>query len=193
MKLVLASKSPRRREILSMVTNNFTVRVSEADETHNGIDPFLVPEHLAKIKADATPIYEDEIIIGADTIVIYKGEVLGKPKNKDEAVKMLESLSGTVHYVVSGVCIKSKKKSVSFSVTTSVKMRELENCEIYAYVEKFNPVDKAGAYGIQEMAGAFVEEINGDFYNVVGLPLCKLISTLKKEFNVDLIGDIYLD
>lgn len=188
MKLVLASKSPRRREILSMVSSDFTVRVSGADEQiENVTDLYDVPRILAKRKADSTPIYEDEILIGCDTVVISGDEIMGKPKDKNEAIKMLRELSSTTHYVVSGLALKTKDKSYSTKVTTAVKMRELTENEILSYVEKFNPTDKAGAYGIQEMAGAFVEKIDGDFYNVVGLPLCELVVVLREEFGVDLI------
>ncbi len=188
MKLVLASKSPRRREILSMVTGDFSVRVSDADETvEKGIDLYKIPEILSKKKALAVESQPDEIIIGCDTVVIYESELLGKPSSKADAKRMLRLLSGTTHYVVSGLAIKHGEKIYSTSETTKVVMRELTDSEIESYVEKYNPVDKAGAYGIQEMAGAFVEKIDGDFYNVVGLPLCKLVKVLKDEFNVDLI------
>ncbi len=188
MKLVLASKSPRRREILSMVTTDFEVRVSGADENiDSDIDLYDVPRILAERKAEATPIYDDEILIGCDTVVILGNEIMGKPSDKADAIRMLKALSGSVHFVVSGLAIKTKEKSYSCAVTTSVYMRELTDEEIFSYVEKYNPVDKAGAYGIQEMAGAFVEKIDGDFYNVVGLPLCELVTQLKENFGVNLI------
>ncbi len=188
MKLVLASKSPRRKEILSIVTTDFSVRVSGADESiGDGTNLYDVPKILATRKADATPIYDGEIIIGCDTVVILDNEIMGKPKDKADAIRMLKLLSKTVHYVVSGLAIKTKDKTYSTAVTTAVKMRELSENEILSYVEKYNPTDKAGAYGIQEMAGAFVEKIDGDFYNVVGLPLCELVSKLRDEFGVDLI------
>ncbi|MBO5339188.1 MAG: septum formation protein Maf [Clostridia bacterium] len=188
MKLVLASKSPRRREILSMVTADFTVKISDADETiEKGLDIYKIPELLARKKAETIEAKNDEIIIGCDTVVIYENEILGKPKDKDDAKRMLKLLSGTTHYVVSGLAVKCSGRTYSTSETTAVVMRELSDSEINAYVEKYNPVDKAGAYGIQEMAGAFVEKIDGDFYNVVGLPLCKLVKVLKDEFGVNLI------
>ena len=188
MKLVLASKSPRRREILSMVREDFEVRISGADENIDSVvDKFDVPRILAERKAEATPIYDDEILIGCDTVVILGNEIMGKPKDKADAARMLKALSGTVHYVVSGLALKSNEKTYSCAVTTSVYMRELSDEEISSYVERFNPTDKAGAYGIQEMAGAFVEKIDGDFYNVVGLPLCRLVTALKDEFGIDLI------
>ena len=188
MKLVLASKSPRRREILSMVTKDFEVRVSDADESYEkGMDLYKIPELLALKKAEAISGGNDEIIIGCDTVVIYKNELLGKPKDKNDAKRMLRLLSGTTHYVVSGLAIKQGEKTHVTGETTAVIMRELDENEIDDYVERYNPLDKAGAYGIQEMAGAFVTKIDGDFYNVVGLPLCKLVEVLKTEFGVKLI------
>lgn len=186
MELVLASKSPRRKEILSMVTSNFSVRVSDADESYDKeTDLFLVPKILAERKALATQGGENEIIIGCDTVVIYDGELMGKPINKQDAIRMLKTLSGTTHAVVSGICIHTCEKTISETVTTYVTFRPLTDGEIASYVEKYNPVDKAGAYGIQEAAGSFVEKIEGDFYNVVGLPLCRLCQILREEFNIE--------
>lgn len=189
-KIVLASKSPRRKEILSMVTSDFDIRVSDADETiDKTVDIFDVPMYLAEIKANAVSHNDNEIIIGCDTIVISPdGEIMGKPKDKNDAIHMLKKLSGTVHYVVSGIAIKNEKNIVSDKVITKVTMRNLTEDEILTYVNRFNPIDKAGAYGIQEMAGAFVSGIEGDFYNVVGLPLCRLCELLKEKFNVDLLS-----
>lgn len=188
MKLILGSKSPRRREILSMVTNDFSVRVSDCDESYNKGTPLeLVPKILAERKAMAIPTAEDEIIIGCDTVVVYGGELMGKPKDKSDAVRMLKKLSGTTHSVISGVSVRRGEKIYSESVTTYVTFRPLTDKEIHAYVEKCNPVDKAGAYGIQEAAGAFVEKIDGDFYNVVGLPICRLCEILKTEFDIELL------
>ncbi|MBE6674851.1 MAG: septum formation protein Maf [Ruminococcaceae bacterium] len=188
MKLVLASKSPRRREILGMVTKDFSVRVSDADESYGESTPLAeVPRLLAQRKAEATPIFENEVIIGCDTVVVYDGELMGKPKDKADAIRMLTRLSGTTHEVISGLCVRTNEKSCSCSVTTYVKFRELTRNEIENYVNTYNPVDKAGAYGIQESAGAFVEKIDGDFYNVVGLPLCKLCQILKDELGIELL------
>ena len=189
MKIVLASKSPRRKEILSMVAPQFEIRVSDADETIDSLlSPFDVPRVLAQKKARSVAINAGEIIIGCDTIVISSdGEIMGKPKDDNDAVRMLKKLSGTAHYVVSGICVRTKEKEFSEAVTTRVTMRKLEDSEIAAYVERDHPTDKAGAYGIQDMAGAFVSGIEGDFYNVVGLPLCRLCEILKEEFNLILI------
>ena len=169
-----------------MVTTDFSIRVSDADESYDDkLDLFSVPKLLAQRKALATQGGENEIIIGCDTVVIYGGELMGKPKDRVDAIRMLWALSGTTHAVVSGICIHSKEKTISEAVTTYVTFRSLTEGEICSYVDKFNPTDKAGAYGIQEAAGAFVERIEGDFYNVVGLPLCRLCQLLREEFNIE--------
>lgn len=187
MKLILGSKSPRRREILGMVTKDFSVRVSEADEGYDPTTPLdRVPRILAERKARAIPLEADEIVIGCDTVVIYGSELMGKPTDKADAIRMLSTLSGTTHDVVSGICVRTQEKCYAESVTTYVKFRKLTRQEIEDYVNTANPVDKAGAYGIQEAAGAFVEKIDGDFYNVVGLPLCRLCEILRDEFNYTL-------
>lgn len=188
MKLILGSKSPRRKEILSMVTSEFDVRVSDCDESYGEDTPLcIVPQILAERKARAIESKDDEIVIGCDTVVVYDGELMGKPRDKADAVRMLEKLNGTTHQVISGICIKKGEKEYSEAVTTDVTFRSLTRDEIFSYVEKYNPVDKAGAYGIQEAAGAFVKEIKGDFYNVVGLPLCRLCEILKNEFNYEIM------
>ncbi len=187
MKLILASKSPRRRELLSLCSKDFEVRVSDADESY---DSSLTPKEIARAiatkKAMAVPfLQDDEIIIGCDTIVVSpSGEIMGKPRDKEDAKRMLRELSSTAHEVISGLCVHSKSKVYSESVVTTVYMRELSDAEIDYYVSRFAPIDKAGAYGIQEMAGAFVEKIDGDFFNVVGLPLCKLSEILRDEFSL---------
>ena len=166
-----------------MVTQDFSVRVSDCDESYGEDTPLCtVPKILAERKALSIPMEKDEIIIGCDTVVIYDKELMGKPVDKADAIRMLKKLSGTTHEVISGVCVRTADKVYSEAVTTYVTFRTLTEEEIVAYVEKCNPVDKAGAYGIQEAAGAFVERIDGDFYNVVGLPLCRLCEILKNEF-----------
>ena len=188
MKIVLGSASPRRRELLSLLTKDFEVRVSEADENFgNDVDLFAVPKILSERKALAIPMGGDELIIASDTVVICKDNILGKPGNKEKAVEMLKMLSDGIHYVVSGITVRTADKVYSEAVTSVVYMRKLTDCEINSYVEKWNPVDKAGAYGIQEMAGSFVSKIEGDFYNIVGLPLCRLTEILRDEFGVSLV------
>lgn len=188
MKIVLASASPRRREILSMVCSSFDIRVSNADEGYGSDTPLAkIPEILAERKALSVPIEADEAIIGCDTVVICEGELMGKPKSRDDAIRMLEKFSGREHLVVSGICVRTEKKLYSEAVVSKVYMRELSRREIEKYIDIDEPYDKAGAYGIQEMAGAFVSSIEGDFYNIVGLPLCRLTEIFKSEFGVELI------
>lgn len=188
MSLILASKSPRRKELLEMVTKDFSVSVSNADESYDEKTPLEnVPRILAEKKANAIENPSGNIIIGCDTVVLYDNLLLGKPKTDSEAIKMLKMLSGKTHMVVSGICVTDGKKTVSDSVTTYVTFKSLEDYEIENYVNRFHPTDKAGAYGIQESAGAFVTKIEGDFYNVVGLPLCRLCEILDKEFNLKLL------
>lgn len=188
MKIVLASKSPRRKELLSLVCEDFEIRVSDADESYDGNTPLCdVPRILAERKALAVSMADDEVIIGCDTVVLIDDQLLGKPKTKENAVKMLTEMSGKAHLVISGISVRTKDKVYSEAVTSYVYMREVSDREIKYYVEKWNPVDKAGAYGIQEMAGSFVSRIEGDFYNIVGLPLCRLVEILKDEFGISLI------
>ena len=187
-KLVLASASPRRREILSSLLVPFEVRVSNADENIDTcVDVYDIPKLLAERKALNVDMDENEIIIGCDTVVIYNNEIFGKPKNRENSIKMLEIFSGKSHDVVSGICVRTKEKIYSESQKTTVYFKHLSPKEILHYVDAQKPFDKAGAYGIQEMAGAFVEKIDGDFYNVVGLPICRLCEILEKEFGINLL------
>ena len=169
-----------------MFSKDFEVRVSDVDESY---DSSLAPCDIARViatkKAMAVKALDDfEIIIGCDTIVVSpSGEIMGKPRDEEDAKRMLRALSGTAHKVISGLCVHSNHKAISTSVTTTVYMRELDENEIDYYVANHKPTDKAGAYGIQEMAGAFVKGIDGDFFNVVGLPLCALSEILKTEFD----------
>ena len=186
MKIVLGSKSPRRKEILSLVCDDFEIRVSDADESYSTDTPLPeVPKILAERKAMAIEMAEDEIVIGSDTVVLIDNELLGKPKTRENAIRLLKKMSGKAHLVVSGICIRSKDKVYSEAVTSTVYMRELTDREIEKYGDVWKPLDKAGAYGIQEMAGSFVSRIEGDFYNIVGLPLCRLVEILKDEFNIE--------
>jgi len=175
--IILASKSPRRKELLELLDLNFTVEVPEVDEVFpESLDVTKVAEYLANLKADAfTNIPTDTVVITADTVVILDEQILGKPKDKAEAVNMLKSLSNRCHKVITGVCIKSKDKTVSFSNTTKVFFKELSSSEIEHYIENYKPFDKAGSYGIQEWIGAIgITKIEGSYFNVVGLPIHEL-------------------
>lgn len=174
--IVLASKSPRRKELLGMLDIPFTVKVKDGiDESYPEELPAIeVAEYLSRLKgkAYAADLKENELVITADTIVILDDKIYGKPKNEEDAVNMLMQLQGRTHTVASGVCIATKEKIKSFTTSTEVTFAPLERDEAKWYVEKYHPLDKAGAYGIQEWIGAAsIRRIDGSFYNVMGLPV----------------------
>lgn len=184
-RILLASKSPRRRELLQMMRIPFSiVSLGGIEESYPKEMPVReVPEFLSRLKADAflKHINEEELIITADTIVINNDKILGKPHSHEEALEMLKSLSGKTHSVISGVTIATLKKAVSFSVETEVTFGHITDDEINFYVENYRPFDKAGAYGIQEwIGGVAVESIHGSYYNVMGLPIHRLYNELMK-------------
>lgn len=184
-KIILASASPRRHTLLRQIGFDFEVRHSSVAEV---FDKTKTPEEnvirLAEAKAlDIAKDYEQAFIIGADTIVVLNGEMMGKPADDEEAFRMLKKLSGREHKVFTGFAVvdKPSNRIVSDVEITVVKFRDLEDDEIHEYVNSKSPADKAGAYGIQDDYGAvFVERINGCFYNVVGFPLTKFYITLQK-------------
>lgn len=183
--VLLASASPRRRELLQQLGVNFQIVASlDIEENYPEMMPVdEIASYLSSIKADAysSLIESNELIITADTIVVNNGMVLGKPSTYSEAKNMLKSLSGQAHDVITGVTIVTAEKRVVFSVTTKVLFAELSDQEIEDYVDEYRPLDKAGAYGIQEWIGCIgVKNINGSFYNVMGLPLHRLYNELKQ-------------
>ncbi|MDD6094475.1 MAG: Maf family protein [Clostridia bacterium] len=183
-KLILASASPRRREILSMAGYVFDVISPDAEEYTGGDDPYTLTVENSKLKAEAALKTGEGVFICADTVVALEGMILGKPKTKDKAYEMLRSLSGKTHSVVTGYTVTDGKTSVSGYVETKVTMREIFRDEMEKYVESGEPLDKAGAYGVQGAAGVFVSQICGDYYTVVGLPLCKISEILRKNFGI---------
>ena len=183
-KIVLGSNSPRRRELLAGLDIDFEVQtIPGIDESFpETLRPDEVPVYIAKKKAEAyiPSMPADELLITADTIVWTFGELLGKPKEREDAIAMLRKLSGRVHEVITGVCITTKEKTVSFSASSAVCFAGLDEEEIIYYVDKYRPFDKAGSYGIQEWIGyVAVEAINGSFYNVMGLPIHQLYAKLR--------------
>ena len=185
--VVLASKSPRRKELLGMLDVPFEIHVKDGiDESYPADMPALeVAEFLSRLKgqAYAQDIKDNQMVITADTIVILDDKIYGKPKDENDAVDMLMQLQGRTHTVASGVCVATKEKIISFTTTTDVTFAPLSREEATWYVEKYRPLDKAGAYGIQEWIGcAAVAGINGSFYNVMGLPVHQLYNVLKDEF-----------
>lgn len=174
--VILASASPRRKELLALMCENFRVIPSDCDETiPDDVAAELAPEYLSGIKCRCiASVYDLSVVIGCDTVVICDGKVMGKPEDEADAVKMLQSLSGKTHDVITGVTIGRGCRYRSFSVDTKVTFRELSQEEITAYVRSGEPMDKAGAYGIQGKGALLVEKIEGDFFNVVGLPVSRL-------------------
>ncbi|MCH5222866.1 MAG: septum formation protein Maf [Muribaculaceae bacterium] len=184
-KILLASKSPRRREILSLLRVPFTVvTIDGIDESYPEDMPVgEVALYISKKKAEEylKKINNDEFLITADTVVILGDKILGKPKDAEDAVEMLKMLSGKTHRVTTGVTLATKEKQESFTAESYVTFANLTEEEIRYYVENFNPLDKAGAYGIQEWIGAVaVEKIDGSFYNVMGLPVHRLYQAMKR-------------
>ena len=180
--IILGSKSPRRKEILEMVGIPFKVVESNVEENIKCDNYKDYPVLTAKIKAE--PLlkqYPDDIIITADTIVYCDGRILGKPKNKEEAYFMIKLISGRSHIVVTGVYIKTKNKEYNYNVETEVVVSKLTEEEINNYIEKSEPYDKAGAYAIQGIFGKYIEKINGDYYNVMGLPINSIYEKIKEE------------
>lgn len=174
--LLLASSSPRRSALLTMAGYEFTAVPVGVSETYlHGTPPMQIVEQLASRKAQAAAKqHPQDTILAADTVVVFKGRVLGKPKDAETAKAMLKLLSGNVHQVYTGYCVISGKKLYCGHEVTSVEFYTLSPAEIDRYVDSGDPLDKAGAYGIQGRGALFVRRINGDFYNVVGLPIAKI-------------------
>ena len=184
-KIILASNSPRRKELLGGIGISYVVKtLPNIDESYpDGLSAEEIPVYIAREKAEAyrSLMQSDEMIITADTIVWLNGQVLGKPKDAADAHRMLHLLSGKTHQVVTGVCITTKRSQKSFSTKTDVTFASLSDEEIDYYIEHYKPMDKAGAYGIQEWIGYVgVEHIEGSYFNVMGLPVQRLYKELKK-------------
>lgn len=184
-KIVLASNSPRRKELLSGLNLEYTVRVlPDIDESYpETLKGEEIPMYISREKAEAyrNSMAEDELIITADTVVCINEKVLGKPQTQEEAKEMLRELSGKTHRVITGVCLMTRGLQRTFSATTQVTFDVLTEDEIEFYVEKFRPLDKAGAYGVQEWIGFVgVSRLEGSYFNVMGLPVQRLYQELKK-------------
>ncbi len=181
-KIILASQSPRRKQLLEWAEIPFEVIVKETDESFS---PEFSPEeaamHIAKNKALAVRnVNNINTILAADTIVVLDGEIIGKPRDRVDAIKILHKLSGRTHFVITGVCILHYENEILFADKTEVEFHMLSLDQIEFYVDNFKPYDKAGAYAIQEWIGVTgIKSINGDFYNVMGLPVSRIIQRLK--------------
>lgn len=179
--IILASRSPRRKQLLEAAEIIFDIQAADIDETPPADMPGKdVPEYLACQKAEVIATqHPEKIIIASDTVVLLDNEILGKPEDEADAIAILKKLSGNIHYVVSGVCIRQGDKVERFSSTTEVHFNTLTEEQIRHYIANYRPFDKAGAYAIQEWIGMTgIEKINGDYYNVMGLPISKVVATL---------------
>ena len=175
MQLILASQSPRRRELLGLFHIPFTVQVADVNET---MDPTKPPREevarVSRLKALAVAGNSEDVIIAADTIVVLEGSVLGKPVDRRDAIRMLTALSGRDHQVMTGVTVVRGSRILTHTEVTDIHFRPLSQAEILRYVDTGEPMDKAGSYGIQGGAALFAEKMHGDYYNVMGLPVCRL-------------------
>ena len=175
MQLILASASPRRRELLGLFGIPFVIRAADIDETMDAEKPpFDEVARVSRRKAMAVPCGAEDVVIAADTIVVCRGQVLGKPKDEQDAVRMLRLLSGGEHQVMTGCTVRKGGRTETFTEVTALHFRPLSDAEIIRYVSSGEPMDKAGAYGIQGGAALFCQGIVGDYYNVMGLPVCRL-------------------
>ena len=181
MEIILASQSPRRRELLGLFHLPFVIRVADIDETMDpNLSPFDEVARVSKLKALAVPHGEDDIVIAADTVVVLGSRILGKPHDPQEAAEMLTALSGRDHQVMTGLTVLRGNRCVSCTEVTDIHFRSLSEKEIAAYVATGETMDKAGSYGIQGGAALFAEKMVGDYYNVMGLPVCRLWKILKE-------------
>ena len=189
MKIILASNSPRRKELLGGLGVDFEVRVMKGvDEAYPDTLPAKdVAESISREKASVYDVADDELLITADTVVIVGDDILGKPKDADDAHRMLREISGRTHQVVTGVCLTTAKEQRSFSVVTDVTFKQLSDEEIDFYIRNHRPYDKAGAYGIQEWIGYIgVTGLNGSYYNVMGFPVQRVYEALTGHFGMDI-------
>lgn len=181
MEIILASQSPRRKELMGLFHIPFTIRVADINETMDAAKP--AQEEVARVsrlKAEAVPHGEDDIVIAADTIVVCAGQILGKPRDEADAQRMLTLLSGRDHQVMTGMTVLRGRQQVVCTEITDIHFRTLSEKEIRAYIATGEPMDKAGAYGIQGGAALFAQRLVGDYYNVMGLPVCRLSQILRE-------------
>ncbi len=186
MKYILASKSPRRKELLSLLDIDFEIVSADIDETVDETKP--ITDEISRLSYDkalavSSLVPVDSVIISADTVVEFDGKILGKPKDKTDAIKMLKILSYNTHRVITCVTVLCGDKHLTKAVTTNVTFRKISEQEINDYIKTGESMDKAGAYGIQGRASKFVSHIDGDYFNVVGLPVCTLSLMLKQIEN----------
>ncbi len=179
--IILASQSPRRRELMTFLRVPFVVRVADiSEDMDESADPAQQVAQVSRRKAEAIFREQEDVVIAADTIVVCQGQILGKPKDEEDAFRMLQLLSGKSHQVMTGLTVLHGEKAIVSTEITDVFFRPLTPKQIRDYIRTGEPMDKAGAYGIQGGAALFVEKIVGDYYNVVGLPVCRLSQILEE-------------
>ncbi|MBQ4132055.1 MAG: septum formation protein Maf [Clostridia bacterium] len=178
--LILASNSPRRKELLAMLGFEFVVKASDCDESTNLTNPAELVKELSKRKAKAIEISAEDTVIGSDTVVAINGNILGKPVDENDAFNMLKLLSGNTHTVYTGVTVLQNGNEITDCISCDVTFKDMTDDEIICYIKTGEPMDKAGAYAIQGKGSAFVEKINGDYFAVVGFPCCYINSVLNK-------------
>lgn len=189
MQVILASQSPRRKELLGLTGLDFVIRAADIDETMTpGAAPFDEVARLSREKALAVERETDDVVIAADTIVVCDGTILGKPRDEQDAYRMLSLLSGRDHQVMTGLTVVRGDRAETVTEVTDIHFRRLSDREIRAYIATGEPMDKAGSYGIQGGAALFVSHLNGDYFNVVGLPVCALTGILR-SFGLRIMGE----
>ena len=183
MNVILASQSPRRKELMGLYHIPFIIRIADIDEQ---MDPDLPPAQevarVSRLKAEAVPRNPEDVVIAADTIVVCDGETLGKPRDEADAYRMLRLLSDRDHQVMTGLTVLQGERCVVHTEVSHIHFKPLSDEEIFAYIRTGEPMDKAGAYGIQGGAALFAERLEGDYYNVMGLPVCRLGQILRQSF-----------
>lgn len=200
MQIILASKSPRRKEILQTLGLSFTIMTADTDESSNQTDPALLVEQLSMQKAKdvqnllcaQNQLAPDTLIIASDTVVALNGEILGKPKDREDAHRMISGLQNTAHHVLSGIALcyidaQGNKKDTLSHASTAVHFGPMSQADIELYLDSGEPFDKAGAYAIQGLAGRWITGIEGDYFNVVGLPVNVMCELAKNELGIDLL------
>ena len=181
MDIILASQSPRRKELMGLFHIPFIIRAADIDESMDpSKDPYDEVARVSRAKAEATPRQTEDVVIAADTIVVCGGQVLGKPKDEQDAFRMLRLLSGRDHQVMTGMTVLRGSRCIVCTEVTDIHFRPLTDREILSYIRTGEPMDKAGSYGIQGGAALFAEKLVGDYYNVMGLPVCRLGQILKQ-------------
>ena len=189
MSLILASQSPRRRELLGLTGLDFTIRVADRAETMDlSKAPYDEVARVSRLKALAVARKPEDVVVAADTIVVCDHQVLGKPRNEADAFRMLRLLSGRDHQVMTGMTVLRGDEAITCTEVTDIHFRDLSDGEIRAYIATGDPMDKAGSYGVQGGAALFVTRLEGDFYNVMGLPVCRLALILR-QFGLPVMGE----